>query len=154
MLYFAYGSNMDWEQMKERAPSAEFLSVARLKDHRLAFSRRSKHRGGGSADALYDPGQELWGVVYQIDEQDFAELDRAEDIIPGRARNGYRREKSRVCVDGDETRPLEVYIYFAVKEKDPPPPSAPYIQQIVRGAKHWGLPEAYIERLEQIKTVG
>lgn len=154
MLYFAYGSNMDRDQMKGRAPSAEFLCVAQLKGHRLAFSRRSKHRGGGSADAVFDPGQEVWGVVYQIDERDFEELDRAEDIVPGRAQNGYHRDRGRVYADGDEKRPLEVYIYFAVKEKDPPLPSARYMKQIIRGATHWGLPKAYIERLERIGTAG
>ena len=32
MFYFAYGSNMDWDQMKQRCPSAHFLGVAELRD--------------------------------------------------------------------------------------------------------------------------
>jgi hypothetical protein len=29
MLYFAYGSNMNWDQMRERCPSARFEFVAK-----------------------------------------------------------------------------------------------------------------------------
>jgi len=27
LLYFAYGSNLDWSQMKKRCPSAEFVGI-------------------------------------------------------------------------------------------------------------------------------
>ena len=49
MLYFAYGSNMEWKQMRERCPSAMFVCIAKLKDRRLAFTRKSKDRGCGVA---------------------------------------------------------------------------------------------------------
>jgi hypothetical protein len=41
MLYFAYGSNMNWQQMQDRCPSARFFGVALLPDHKLAFTRES-----------------------------------------------------------------------------------------------------------------
>jgi len=44
MYYFAYGSNMNWTQMAQRCPSARFVSVARLKDHRFAITRQSRRR--------------------------------------------------------------------------------------------------------------
>jgi len=52
MLYFAYGSNMDWNQIRGRCPSASFLGIAVLLDHRLAFSRYSTTRNCGVADAV------------------------------------------------------------------------------------------------------
>ncbi len=151
MLYFAYGSNMDWDQIKERCPSAGFFSAAKLKDHRLAFSRKSEIRGCGSADAIPEQGQNVWGVIYQIDEEDFGQLDAAEDIIPGRAQNGYKRQQHYVYTNGEDGQPLLVSLYFAEKQKNPPLPNAEYKRLIVEGAKYWKLPEDYIEELEQIK---
>ena len=40
MIYFAYGSNLDFVQMRSRCPSAQFVAVAKLPDHQLAFTRR------------------------------------------------------------------------------------------------------------------
>lgn len=152
MLYFAYGSNMDWAQMKKRSPSAKFFCIAKLKDHCLAFTRKSSSRGGGSADAIPEQGRNVWGVVYQIEEPDFQSLDRAEDIVPGRAENGYTRQERQVYANGDEEKPLRVSLYFAEKQKNPPLPSAEYKRQITDGAKYWHLPQEYIEELERIKV--
>ena len=70
MLYFAYGSNMDWDQMRTRCPSAAFVGIARLPDHRLAFTRFSKTRKCGVADVVPAKGQSVWGAVFSIDERD------------------------------------------------------------------------------------
>ena len=66
MLYFACGSNMYWDQMRERCPSAQFVSVAKLDNHRLAFTRESSERRCSVADAVPAKGQDVWGVVYRI----------------------------------------------------------------------------------------
>src|SRR4030095_3388653 len=39
LYYFAYGSNMNWEQMQRRCPSTRFVCVASLKDYRFAIAR-------------------------------------------------------------------------------------------------------------------
>jgi gamma-glutamylcyclotransferase len=44
-LTFAYGSNLDCTQMRERCPSTRFVCIAALKDYRLAFTRHSRGRG-------------------------------------------------------------------------------------------------------------
>ena len=59
-LYFAYGSNLHWPQMKERCPSARFHCVAKLKDHRLAFTRKSISRDCGVADVVPEQGHDVW----------------------------------------------------------------------------------------------
>jgi len=41
MLYFAFGSNMDWSRMRERCPSARFIFNAKLNGFRLDFTRYS-----------------------------------------------------------------------------------------------------------------
>lgn len=152
MLYFAYGSNMNWEQMRERCPSAHFVGVAEMRDHRLAFTRKSITRGCGVADAVAADGNRVWGVVYEIADLDVGRLDASEGYRPGRKDNSYRREERHVFVDGDEKHPLAVWIYFGNPQPDPPPPNAEYKRLIVSGARHWHLPEDYVRELEAIEA--
>lgn len=151
MLYFAYGSNMSWEQMRQRCSSARQVCVARLPDHRLAFTRYSKRRGCGVADALPAQGEAVWGVVYELDEMDLATLDRCEGFLPGREYNSYRRETRTVFADGHDDRSLEVQIYFAEREENPPLPNTDYVKTILDGAAYWGLPAEYLSRLKKIE---
>lgn len=152
MLYFAYGSNMDWAQMRERCPSARFVCVAKLQGHRMAFTRRSQIRNCGVADAVPDPRRDVWGVVYEISERDTANLDASEGFSPARARNSYTREERHVLTDGDDKKLLAVWVYFAQAEPNPPLPNTEYKSLIVEGARFWHLPPAYIAELEAIET--
>ena len=152
MLYFAYGSNMNWPQMQRRCPSARFITVARLKDYRLGFPVKSKSRGCGAAGALPESGQTVWGVVYEINEREIEMLDRAEDYVPGREGNNYRREESLVYPGTDGAEPLSVALYFPEVEANPPLPSAAYKRLIIEGAVFWGLPEDCLRGLEAIKV--
>lgn len=152
MVYFAYGSNMDWAQMKRRCPSSKFICVAELRDHSLAFTRRSVKPGCGVADVVPDHNQNVWGVVYHIDETDIRRLDKAEGYDPGRDSNSYIRKERHVFAERDDKRPLLVSIYFAEQQSDPPPPNSEYKRLIVEGAQFWHLPEEYISRVNQIKS--
>ena len=154
MLYFAYGSNMAWSQIRERCPSACFVCVAKLKDYRLAFTRKSIRLGCGVADALPEPSHDVCGVVYEIEEGDIGRLNKCEGFEPGRPRekNAYVREEHHVYVDGNEEKPLSVQVYFAIRQPNPPLPNEEYKSLIVGGAKHWHLPEEYIKALEQIEV--
>jgi gamma-glutamylcyclotransferase len=152
VLYFAYGSNMDWEQMRRRCPSARFVSVARLKDHRFAIARTSKKRGCGTAGVLPELGQWVWGVVYDIEEKDFGPLDAAEDYVPGREDNGYTRREVTVRADGDHGKAYAVSVYFPHVEPSPRLPNAEYKRLVVIGASHWGLPQDYVRELEKMEV--
>ena len=78
MLTFAYGSNMDCGQMKDRCPSVSFVCVAVLRDYRLCFPRKSKKRDCGVAGVERGEGCNVWGVVYEINEADVGNLDATE----------------------------------------------------------------------------
>lgn len=75
-LYFAYGSNMNLDQMAYRCPEAEVVGPVRLKDHKLAF------RGAGFATILPCAGCSVEGVLWRVTETDERQLDRY-------VRNGY-----------------------------------------------------------------
>ena len=141
VIYFAYGSNMDWKQMKERCPSARFVGVANLPDHRLAFTRKSITRSCGVADVVREAGLSVWGIVFEISAHDVSALDKSEGYRPGRAKNSYRRRECMVFLDGNEERPVTANSYFAKRESDPPLPNQAYKDLILSGARHWHLPD-------------
>ena len=154
MHYFAYGSNMDWDQMKGRCPSVSSVGVALLPDYRLAFTRRSINRGCGVADAVRHAGQNVWGVVYKVSDSDVGRLDASEGFRPGREKNSYWRRECVVLLEGDDSRLLTVSTYFGDPQVDPPLPNQAYKGQILSGARYWRLPAEYIHRLEGIEVEG
>ena len=145
MYYFAYGSNMNWEQMQRRCPSSKFFCLARLPDYHFAIARHSQLRQCGTANIFPQAGREVWGIVYDVTDPDLIILDSYED--------GYRREKVHVLRSGDGDHPLEVLTYIAQKEDNAPLPNPEYKQLIVEGARHWNVPESYRLMLEGIKVV-
>ena len=151
MLYFAYGSNLDWTQMQQRCPSARFVCVARLADHKLAFTRHSDRRGCGVADVVEAAGSDVWGVVYHLDEQDFGPLDGYEGYVPGASGNAYDRIELQVLQDGNTGRPLRAWIYVVCDKSDREhPTSAEYKRLVTEGARYWKLPPSYIAQLDAI----
>ncbi len=153
MLYFAYGSNLDWAQMKSRCKSAEYVCLAQLPNYRLAFPRRSS-RGHGVAGVVAYRGASVWGVVYQLTKDDMRRLDAREGYYQGELHrvNAYVRSRCQVLVNGEPDKRLTTWTYFAVAQSHEYAPNAEYLNHIVSGAIHWKLPRDYIDRLAAIET--
>lgn len=153
MLYFAYGSNMDWNEMDTSCPSARFSFTARLDDYKLAFTRRSSRRKCGVADVLSAHGCCVWGVVYDIGApRDIDSLNRKEGYRPGRAKNAYAPLSVMVRPHGgEELLGAETYT-VCCKEIANLKPSAHYKALLVEGAKHWQLPGDYIQQLATLEV--
>jgi gamma-glutamylcyclotransferase (GGCT)/AIG2-like uncharacterized protein YtfP len=153
MLYFAYGSNMDWERitMRDRAPSAQFLLRATLPKHRLQFTRHSQKQNTGTADIVSDSGSVVWGVIFHIDDGDSDTLDSAEGVNSG----AYRREQVTVFAENDSSRSLVRVRTYVVCEKksEHQPPARWYLDHILKGARQWGLPADYVACLETITVL-
>jgi gamma-glutamylcyclotransferase len=154
MLYFAYGSNMESAQMKCRCPSAKFVCRAKLPAHRLAFTLKSARRDCGVADVLPDQAKDVWGIVYELPDNELKNLDKKEGYRPGRPndQNKYTREDHYGWREGDAKRRLLVSIYRGHPQPNPPLPDSSYKKLIVEGAKHWQLPPDYIQELKSIQT--
>ncbi len=156
MLYFAYGSNMNWNQIRSRCPSAQFTFVARAEGYVLAFTRFSQNRKCGVADIVASSGNDAWGVVFDIPNDEIDQLDKSEGYRPERARelNAYERSQLEVTCQEDANSPIAVWTYFVVSKSNLPlKPAVEYKALIIDGARHWGFPAAYIERLERIGTL-
>lgn len=150
VLYFAYGSNMDPEQMMARCPDAELVGIGVLPDHALCFPRRSSMRNCGVSSVAPVPGRETWGVVFRLTAKDLASLDGSEGFRSERAAslNSYNRVPVVVSVDDV---PTEMMTYVAIGQETPPPPNEAYLKHIRDGARHHGLPAAYLEYLDSIE---
>ena len=150
MLNFAYGSNLDKVQITKRCESAKFISIASLKGYQIAFTRKSKIGEYAVADVVKKKDSEVWGVIYEISEEDSSKLDAREGYSPVREKteNSYNREIIEVFENGDLSKPKKVSIYIAEKGENPGLPNKQYLDHILRGARHFGLPTDYIQRLE------
>lgn len=112
--------------------------------YRLAFTRYSRQRRGGSADVVADVLSEVWGVLYEVDEACLSSMDKVEGVP-----HAYRRE--RLTVFGDNGEAFEAITYVANKTGEFRPSKA-YLEVILRGARAHGLPVEYVRMLEQIGT--
>ena len=144
MLYFDYGSIMNWPQMQRRCRSSRFVCTARLPDYRFAIARHSRLRDCGTANIFPEPGSTVWGIVYEVNESDMLIMDSFED--------GYSRHQKLVYCIESKLSPLEVIVYIAPKETGVPLPNAEYKRLMLEGARHWQLPTDYCSMLDQIST--
>jgi gamma-glutamylcyclotransferase (GGCT)/AIG2-like uncharacterized protein YtfP len=143
-IYFAYASNMAPDTFRRRCPTANALGPARLPGYRLAFTRYSRARRGGSADVVAGASSAVWGVLYEVDGACLAAMDKVEGVP-----HAYRREVVTVLPEDGE--PVEAITYVANKTGEFRPNKS-YLKVILRGANAHGLPEEYVRMLEQIET--
>lgn len=141
--YFAYGSNMAAEVMEGLCPRSRFLGVARLDGYRLAFTRRSIRTGTGVADVIPARDETVWGVLYEIEDDELTAIDRKE---------GYGWAYTRVLCPvllaaGGQGQGAVVYT-VRVKEPAQVLPSRQYLDRLILAAHERRLPNTYVEKLE------
>jgi len=139
-LYFAYGSNLDADQMRSRCPSAIPRFKARLDHHRLDFTHYSKRWQGGAADVVAHIGSEVWGLVYEMSDRELRVLDGFE--------SGYERVQLDVIDDGRALHPVTSY---SVVFKQRFAPTDLYLGKILAWGEHWQFPADYLERLRRFR---
>lgn len=143
--YFAYGSNQDETQMKERCPSAELVGKFVLKNYKLSYSIYSPKRKCGCADVIKSDGDEVWGLVYKITTEDLIKLDGFE-AHPIK----YKRFTTNVENEQGEQKTVELY-EVVEKSKEQIPPSREYHEILIRAAEKYNYPDAYRNLLDSIQ---
>lgn len=76
--YFAYGSNMNTHQIEERCTNVIQVGKGLVPNCSIDFTRKSITRNCGVADIVESQGAILWGIIYDITDEDFIFLDRFE----------------------------------------------------------------------------
>lgn len=150
MKYFAYGSNLDLVQMTQRCPAAKLIGTAHLANHRICFPRRSPVRGCAVASVEPHKGAIVWGVIYELDDEDLRRLDEREGFDPVNPTAVNRYSRVDVTVHSNPGERIDAFAYVAVPENDPGHPSEGYMKHIIDGAVVHSFPDDYIESLRAI----
>lgn len=153
MIYFAYGPDLDPARITERSPSYRSLGVARLADHWITFSRYSPSDRSGVISLEESRGSIVWGVLYDIPDEDVPILDYHFGFDPDRRADMNDHIAGEVSVlQVGHSQPVVAMTYIAVADNRQSLPSAAYMALIVDGARYHGLPRAYIAALQAIRT--
>jgi len=157
MLYFSFGSNLDPDQMRARCPAHRVVGTALLRDHKLVFPLFSEGWGGGVASVQLSHGNDVWGALFELSEDDMAALDRFEGFrAPGDPHNLYEREHIWVELvrpeDGSVPRRVRAWTYLA-HTANPTPPSRRYLDAVLKGARAHRLPDDYLAVLSRIPAL-
>ena len=127
-LYFAYGSNMDVQQMSYRCPDAEVVRPVRLENYRLAY------RGAGFATILPEQGSHVDGVLWSITTIDEINLDHYE----GFPRHYAKQPITVTARDGTRIQAM-VYVMQPPMRDQPAMPSQSYFDTVMRGKQQFRL---------------
>lgn len=143
--YFAYGSNLNEPQLRRRCPGATLVTVGSLPEFRLGFTVRSTGWNAGAADVVECPGERVWGLVFDMTDQDLASLDRFE---------GYPDQYGRFMARIDTPQGvLEGWVYTAASKQAFVPPSRRYVEIMKEAALRHGFPDTYVRMLEGVTAV-
>jgi hypothetical protein len=145
-LYFAYGTDMDPDVLRSRGGRPVAVAVARLADFRLAFFGRTASWDSGMETVVGSPGEEVWGVLYDLGALAWERLDSWMDARMDGAGTYFH---SPVVVTDLSGRRHHVRLYRKNRQGEPTLPSVEYLDLIVGGAGQQGLPMSYVDRLRR-----
>ena len=134
--YFAYGSNMNLEQMARRCPGAQLGSRARLPSWRYFIN------GNGYAGIEEFSGSEVCGCLWKLDYRHWEALDQYEGVD-----GGYYEKKILKVEREIGNEEIDAWVYLS-NDYDYWIPSSEYQANVIRGAKDASLSNSYISLLE------
>lgn len=135
MNYFAYGTNLNLDQMKVRCPNIKIIKMVLLKDFTLYFTSRS------IPSIKYEDNAETWGVLFDIDKSCENSLDKYEGFPT------LYLKKNIEVIDKDGGK-FDCFAYVA-NEVQEGKPGRQYLEKLLAGAVQNNLPEDYIEQIKE-----
>jgi gamma-glutamylcyclotransferase len=129
VYYFAYSSNLNQKQMRERCLDSKPMFTAILPNYKLVFVGWSRQWRGGVASIKAFQGDRVRGAIYEVSEQCLRRLDRYE--------SDYKRFK--VTVLGEDREPIEAITYIKAGQLEETQPSKEYLAVIQQGLRDWRL---------------
>ena len=96
--YFAYGSNLNFDQMAYRCPEATVVGTAKLDGYELAFQR-------GYLTILPKEGASIEGLIWSVTDHDESQLDCYEGYPT------FYDKETMTVTDADGT-PHEIMVYM------------------------------------------
>ena len=147
MNYFAYGSNMDGDRLRERGVSFSRRQRAVLEGYRLVFNKRSsRNPREGYANIVEDEGCVVEGILYEIADEDIEKLDRYEGYP-----QHYDRQKVKVRLQSGDVTEAAVYIARQEMTAEGLKPSREYLSHLLKGCDL--LSKEYCKKLRNTQTL-
>ena len=147
-LYASYGSNLDPEQMLERAPASPARGFGWINGWRLTFGGEDIGWEGALATVVEEPGSQVFVMLYDLSLADESALDRWE----GGDLGIYVKLRVRVdTLDGE----LLAWLYV-LDGYEGGLPSARYLGIIADAAEAAGAPDDYVAdlRARSCRSIG
>ena len=146
MLYFAYGSNMNQERLKERGVEFENPRSAILRDYILKFNKiNSKVENAGYANIEASAGSIVEGILYEVTEDGLKSLDKYEGVGSG----DYCRKEVEVFTKDNKPHLAITYIACPEKIRDNLKPTKEYLNHLLKGKNFLSF-----EYYEKLKNTG
>jgi hypothetical protein len=137
-LYAAYGSNMDPNQMMERAPYSPLAGTGWLVGWRMTFGGEDLGWEGALATIVEEPDHQTFCVLYDVSPRDESRLDRWEGAL-----GLYKKIRLRVqTLEGSVVAWL-----YVLDAYEGGLPSARYIGVVADAAEAAGAPDDYVNDL-------
>lgn len=127
LLYIAYGSNINLQQMRSRCPTAKRIGTAMLSGYELTFC--------GVATIAPKKGAAVPVLAWELQLQDEKNLDRYEGYP-----NLYHKKIFEIEVDGE---PYKAMAYVMSSREIAPPPRS-YFLGIYKGYLANGMDTTYL----------
>jgi gamma-glutamylcyclotransferase (GGCT)/AIG2-like uncharacterized protein YtfP len=137
--YFAYGSNLNVDQLKSRIGQWQLSRRALVRNYRIIVNVYSKRRNGYTANLQSSDNFEdtVPGVVYRIDLKQLNELEKFEGIAA--------TDVSVELEDGNEISHAKVFIWKTAEKEHEPPKD--YRRLVEAGLQQHGYPEATVKKV-------
>ncbi|EME79644.1 uncharacterized protein MYCFIDRAFT_142157 [Pseudocercospora fijiensis CIRAD86] len=162
-IYFGYGSNLWLYQMRQRCPTSRYLGIARLKGYRWIIYGRGyanivEIAGDKQSSSEHDDSEEVWGLVYSLEEEDERRLDRNEGVPVAYQKelieceywaSAKNRRSGRPDTSKDPHK-VDMLVYIDRMRTEPSEPKEEYIYRMNMGihdALYEGVPKDYVEQV-------
>ena len=141
MLYFAYGSNLNWRQMLvERCPGSKFITKYSLNGYKLIFSNYNPKSVFGHANIVKNKNSKVNGAIWNITSKNEKVLDIYEGVPTYYQKEYIKWNKKKVLV----------YIQNNFIKKKP---SSSYLHTIIEGYKNCDLELRYLKKRISFYTI-
>jgi gamma-glutamylcyclotransferase (GGCT)/AIG2-like uncharacterized protein YtfP len=155
-LYFAYGSNLNLAELKQKClasgvdPKAiEPVGPAILPDMSLVFNYHSVSRGGGALNVRPAIGNRVSGYVLRLSQKAWALMDRKEGHP-----TYYKRTSVTLIVPGGQYLLAETYIVAPDRTRDFVAPTKDYLDLCLEGRDQLGVETASLNAASKDASKG
>ena len=132
MLYFAYGSNLNHEQMQERCKDSKYIKNVFLEGYKLSFCAISRSRG--VANIVKKSGSKIPGGIWEISINDEKELDYYEGFPMKYTKDFFTINDEKIMV------------YMIKRHYSFKPPQRWYVDIINQGYKDCNIDREYLKK--------